>query len=173
MKKIIYSALSYLFIIVVVRFSISPEHYIYGHSYENKFLEFLFAVVAIPVFTSLFYLAKTTKKDKSIAIGILFGLFGFLGLLTTTFIEKSIVSYQLNKNAKTIIGKIDYTYLQRAGSRSSGKIQYHFVVSFDVNNTSYYTLPGFTDEEKYKIGDAVTVLYLPRNPFLNELIYSK
>lgn len=172
MKKIVYSALSYSLIIIIIRFSISPEHYIYGHSYENKFLEFLFAVVAIPVFTSLFYLAKTTKKDKSIAIGILFTIFGFIGLLTSTFIEKSIVSYQLNKDAKTIIGVVDYRYLERSRSRSN-RITYNFIVSFTVNNKTYNSLPGFTKTEIYNIGDSIKVNYLERNPFLNKIIYSK
>ena len=158
---------------IIFRYILIPEKYIYGHHHDYKFLEFLFIVIVIPASVALFYIAKTANKDKAIGIGILFVAFGFVGLLLSTFIEKALVSYQINTTSKTIIGKINYTYLQRAGSRSSGKIQYHFVVSFDVNNTNYYSLPGFTDEEKYKIGDTITVHYLPRNPFLNEITYSE
>jgi hypothetical protein len=83
------------------------------------------------------------------------------------------VSYQIHDHGKTITGKVDYTYLTRSGSRSSGRLQYNFIVVFDVNSNSYYSIPGFTDEEKYKIGDTITVKYLERNPFLNKMYYKE
>ena len=99
-------------------------------------------------------------------------MFGFLGLLTSTFIEKSIVSYQLYKNAKTTIGIVDYRYLEKSTSRSS-RVTYNFIISFTVNNKKYTSLPGFTKTEIYNIGDSIKVNYLERNPFLNKIIYNK
>ena len=173
MKKIIFSALIYLVLVCVVRFIVIPEKYIYGHQHDYSILEFLLVTIAIPASVGLFYIAKTANKDKALGIGILFIAFGFIGLLLSTFIEKSIVSYQIHDHGKTITGKVDYTYLERSGSRSSGKLQYHFIVVFDVNSNSYYSIPGFTDEEKYKIGDTILVKYLERNPFLNKIYYKE
>lgn len=175
MKKIILSALIYLVLVCILRFIVIPEKYIYGHQHDYKILEFLLVTVVIPAGAGLFYIAKNANKDKALAIGISFIAFGFIGLLLSTFIEKSIVSYQIHNHGKTISGKVDYTYLERSGSgsRSSGKLQYHFIVAFDVNSNSYYSIPGFTDEEKYKIGDTITVKYLERNPFLNKIYYKE
>ena len=173
MKKIIFSALIYLVLVCILRFIVIPEKYIYGHQHEYKFLEFLLVAVVIPASVGLFYIAKTANKNKALAIGILFITFGFIGLLLSTFIEKSMVSYQIHYQGKTITGKIDDTYLTRSGSRSSGKLQYNFIVTFDVNNNSYYSLSGFTNEKKYKLGDTITVKYLERNPFLNKIYYKE
>ncbi|MBL7937326.1 MAG: hypothetical protein JNM51_16065 [Bacteroidia bacterium] len=173
MKKIFLSALIYLLLVCIIRFIIIPEKYIYGHHHEYKFLEFLLIVVVIPASVGLFYIAKTANKNKAIGVSILFIAFGFFGLLLSTFIEKGVVYYQIDNYGKTIIGKVNYTYLQRAGSRSSGKIQYHFIVSFNVKDSSFYSLPGFTDDEKYRIGDPITVKYLERNPFLNKIYYEE
>lgn len=171
MKKIVFIAFIYLVLVCGLRFILIPEKYIYGHHHDYKFLEFLLIIVVIPASVGLFYIAKTTNKNKALAFGISFIVFGFIGLLLSTFIEKSIVSYQIHNHGKTITGKADDTYLTRSGSRSSGKLQYNFIVEFNVNNNSYYSLPGFTDEEKYKIGDTITVKYLERNPFLNKIYY--
>lgn len=173
MKKLVFSAFIYLVLVCIVRFIIIPEKYIYGHSHEYKFLEFLLVAVVIPACVGLFYIAKTANKNKALAIGVLFIAFGFIGLLLSTFIEKSIVFYQINHDGKSITGKVDYTYLERSGSRSSGKLQYNFIVVFDVNNNNYYSLPGFTNEETYKIGDTISVKYLERNPFLNKIYYKE
>lgn len=171
MKKLFYSAIIYLVLVCILRFILIPEKYIYGHAHEYNFLEFLLVIIVIPASVGLFYIAKTAKKDKALAMGILFIVFGLIGLLLSTFIEKSIVALQIHHHGKTIIGKVDNTYLTRSGSRSSGKLQYNFIVVFDVNSNSYYSIPGFTDEEKYKIGDSITVKYLERNPFLNKIYY--
>jgi len=171
MKKIFFSALIYLVLVCILRFIVIPEKYIYGHQHDYRILEFILVTVAIPASVGLFYIAKTANKDKALGIGILFIAFGFIGLLLSTFIEKSIVSYQIHDHGKTITGKVDYTYLTRSGSRSSGRLQYNFIVVFDVNSNSYYSRPGFTDEEKYKIGDTLLVKYLERNPFLNKIYY--
>lgn len=173
MKKIIFGALIYLVLVCILRFIIIPEKYIYGHQHDYKFLEFLLITVVIPASVGLLYIAKTANKDKALAIGILFIAFGFISLLLSTFIEKSIVSYQIHYHGKIITGKIDDTYLTRSGSRSSGKLQYNFIVVFDVNSNIYYSIPGFTDKEKYKIGDTITVKYLERNPFLNKIYYKE
>ncbi len=172
MKKIVFIAFLYLLLVCIFRFVLIPEKYIYGHNHQYKFLEFLLIVVVIPASVGLFYLAKKVEKNKALGIGILFIVFGFIGLMLSTFIEKSIVSYQIHDHGKTITGKVDYTYLTRSGSRSSGKLQYNFIIVFDVNSNNYYSLPGFTDEEKYKIGDTMTVKYLERNPFLNKIYYN-
>lgn len=173
MKKLFFSACIYLILVCILRFILIPEKYIYGHNHEYKFLEFLLVVIVIPAGVGLFYLAKNVNKNKALAIGILFIVFGFIGLLSSTFIEKSIASYQINRYGKSITGKVDYTYTQRAGSRSSGKIQYHFIVTFEANNNSYYSLPGFTDEDHYSIGDTISVKYLERNPFINKIYYKE
>ena len=173
MKKLFFSAFIYLVAVCLLRFILIPEKYIYGHNHEYKFLEFLLIVVVIPASVGLFYLAKKVEKNKALGIGILFIVFGFIGLMLSTFIEKSIVSYQIHDHGKTIIGRVDDTYLTKSGSRSSGKLQYNFIIVFDVNSNSYYSLPGFTDEEKYKIGDTMTVKYLERNPFLNKIYYKE
>lgn len=171
MKKLFFSAFIYLVAVCLLRFILIPEKYIYGHNHEYKFLEFLLIVVVIPASVGLFYLAKKVEKNKALGIGILFIVFGFIGLMLSTFIEKSIVSYQIHDHGKTITGRVDDIYITRSGSRSSGKLQYNFIIVFDVNSNSFYSLPGFTDEEKYKIGDTMTVKYLERNPFLNKIYY--
>lgn len=173
MKKIIFGAFIYLVLVCILRFIVIPEKYVYGHQHDYRILEFLLVTVAIPASVGLFYIAKTANKDKAIGIGISFIVFGFIGLLLSTFIEKSIVSYQIHDHGKITAGKVGNTYLTRSGSRSSGKLQYNFIVVFNVNNNSYYSLPGFTDEEKYKIGDTITVKYLERNPFLNKIYYKE
>lgn len=171
MKKIVFISLIYLVLVCILRFGLIPEMYIYGHHHDYKFLEFLLIVVVVPASSGLFYIAKTANKNKAIAIGISFIAFGFISLLLSTFIEKSIVSYQIQHHGKNITGKVDYIYLTRSGSRSSGKLQYNFIVIFNVNNNNYYSLPGFTYEEKYKVGDIIPIKYLERNPFLNKIYY--
>jgi hypothetical protein len=173
-KKIFISSGIYLVLVVVAKYIFSPEKYIYGHQYEYKFFEFIAAVIVIPASAFLFYFAKTTKKDRSIGLGVLFLISGFFGLLLSTFIEKTIVQYQLNNDGKVIIGIVDYTYTTRRGSNSHPRrVYYNFIASFQIKNESYYSLPGFTEKEIYKVGDTVTVRYLDRNPFLNEIFYKK
>lgn len=173
MKKIISIASIYLILVCVIRFIFIPEKYIYGHNHEYKFLEFLLIVIIIPAGIALLCIAKSSNTNKSIGIGVMFVISGFAGLLLSTFIEKSIASYQINKDGKFTTGKVDYTYTQRKGSRSSGSIQYHFIVAFNIDNSQYYSLPGYTDEEKYKVGDTITVKYLKRNPFINKIYYKE
>lgn len=172
LKKIFIAAGIYLCLVIVGRYVISPEKYIYGHQYENKFLEFILIVLVIPASAFLFVLAKSSKKDRAIGAGILFLLSGFAGMLLLTFLEKSIVTYQLNHEGKVTLGTVDYTYRERKGSNRRKKY-YSFMVSFKVNDQNYYSLPGFTDKEIYKIGDTITVRYLDRDPFLNEIFYKK
>lgn len=169
-RNIILISSTYILLIIVVRFIVSPEKYIYGHDYENKFLEFLIAVVVIPASMGLGSLAKTNKQNRSFGLAILFFIYGFLGLLGSTMIEKLRVSYELNQSYETTTGVIDYTYLQRSSSRSSTR-NFNFVVSFVIDGISYYSLPGSTKKEIYHIGDSIKVIYLKRNPFLNKIIY--
>lgn len=172
LKKIFIAAGIYLLLVMLVRYLISPEKYIYGHQYENKFLEFILVVIVIPAGALLFILSKTSKKDRAIGTGMLFLLSGFTGLVLLTFIEKSIVTYQLNQDGKLTLGTVDYTYTERKGSNRRKKY-YSFIVAFNINNKNYYSIPGFTEKEIYKIGDTITVRYLERDPFLNEIFYKK
>lgn len=172
MKKFLYLAFIYTLFIMVIRLIFIPEKYLYGHDHDYKIFEFLLALVVFPAIISLVYYAKTLKKDNALGLGILFGIFGFLGLIGSTFVEKTRVSYELNKNGISTKGVIDETYLHKTSSRSS-KIYYQFYVKFTDNQKSYYSLPGSTDEEIYKIGDSIAVTYLARNPYLNKIAYKK
>ncbi|MBN8702341.1 MAG: hypothetical protein J0M08_04705 [Bacteroidetes bacterium] len=126
----------------------------------------------LPALIGFIYFLRTSKKDKSIGIGALFLLTGFLGLLGSTFIVKTKASGELDKNGLKTKGVVDYVYTSRSGSKSV-KIRYEFLVKFNVGNQIYYSLPGITDDEIYFEGDTIDVTYLERNPFLNRISYKK
>lgn len=171
MKKIVFSALIYLILILIARYIFLPEKFIYGHDYKYTFVEFIAVMVLIPIIIGIGSFIKTSKKDRSIAITIVFAFFGFLALIASTSIEKARVAYEFSQGAEETKGYVGYTY-RRTSSRPT-RTYYQFIVCFEANDTMYYSLPGSTDEEIYHKGDSIKVRYLKRDPFLNEIFYNK
>ena len=112
-KKNIYGTLAYMLLIVLLRFCFVPEKFIYGHSYEMEFLEFLVAAVAIPICIAFLYWIRTSKKDLSIGLGVLFVFSGFLGLFASTMLEKAKIAYQLDPMPLLLSSKIKWRSLPR------------------------------------------------------------
>lgn len=171
MKKIVFSALIYLVLILIARYIFLPEKFIYGHDYKYTFLEFISLMVFVPILIGIIYFVKTRKKDNAVGIAIVFAFSGFMALLVSTWIEKARVAYEFSQGAMETTGYVGYTY-KTISSRPT-KTYYQFIVDFEANDTMYYSLPGSTDEEMYHKGDSIKVRYLKRDPFLNEIFYSK
>lgn len=171
MKKIIYFALLYFILILIARYIILPEKFIYGHDYKYTFIEFLALLVFIPAIIGIIYFVNTRKKDHSVGLAIVFALGGFFGLLASTSIEKVRVAYEFKQGAIETIGYVGYTY--KTTSSRPTRTYYQFIVCFDAKGTEYYSLPGSTDTEIYHKGDSIKVRYLERDPFLNEIFYDK
>lgn len=149
-----------------------PEKFKYGHYNDYKILEFLSVTLFLPGIISLGYLAKTTNKNRAFGIGFLYLLMGFFGLLATTFIVKTKAHYQIDNYGITTKGIVDSTYYKSKSSKSYQTYS-EFIVKFEVEGKTYYSLPGFTEDDVYFKGDIIKVKYLKRNPWLNTIYYRK
>jgi hypothetical protein len=165
MKIFIISAL-YLFLVIAV-YQFIPESILYNKTGYIILMPFIIAVLGFP------YLVKIVLSKKKIGNlspnHILSGLIiaGLAGSIISDTLQHRKIDKEFAKNAIETQGIVVEKF--KGGSKNNRGMQI-ICEFFDKNDSAFNTFRNNDKENKYNIGDTLTINYLERNPEINKIM---
>jgi hypothetical protein len=165
MKTFIISAL-YLFL-VIAGYQFLPEYILYNKKLYIILMPFAIAVLGFPYLVKL---VISIKKIGNISPNhILSGLMiaGLVGSIIANYIQRYFIDKEFAKNAIETNGVVVDKF--KGGSKNNRGMQI-ICEFYDKNDSAFNTFRKDDKENKYNIGDTLTIKYLERNPAINKVM---